>query len=285
MKFGVVFPQNQLGDDPTVIRDFVQAAEGMGYHHLLAYDHVLGANPEREGWKEGSPYTHEDMFHEVFTLFAYLAGLTETIGFMTGVLILPQRQTALVAKQAAQVDVLSNGRFRMGVGVGWNEVEYNSLGYDFKTRGARVEEQLVILRELWTQPLVRIEGEFDTIDDAGINPLPRQQPIPVWIGGTADVVLQRAARIGDGWMAHSWTPEKVKPMVEKYWSYVEECGKSDSSGLHTRLITETLPESEWESYVEGWKKLGATELAVYPHGDNLEEYIARLQLFKDRFGV
>jgi len=285
MKYGVVFPQNQLSDDPTVIRDFVQAAEGMGYHHLLAYDHVLGANPEREGWNDNAAYTYEDMFHEVFTLFAYLAGLTETIGFMTGVLILPQRQTALVAKQAAQVDILSNGRFRMGVGVGWNAVEYNSLGYDFKTRGARVEEQIVILRELWTQSLVRIEGEFDTIDDAGINPLPNQQPIPIWIGGTADVVLQRAARIGDGWMAHSWTPEKVKPMVEKYWGFVEDCSKTDTAGLHTRLITETLPENEWESYVEGWEKLGATELAIYPHGETLDEYIARLQKFKDMFGV
>lgn len=285
MKFGVVFPQNQLGDDPTVIRDYVQAAEEMGYHHLLAYDHVLGANPDREGWKEGYPYTHEDMFHEPFTLFSYLAGLTETIGFMTGVLILPQRQTALVAKQAAQVDVFSNGRMRLGVGVGWNEVEYNSLGYDFHSRGARVEEQIVILRELWTQPLVRIEGEFDTIDDAGINPLPRQQPIPLWIGGTADVVLQRAARISDGWMAQAGLPEKIKPLADKFWEYVEECGKTDAVGLHTRLITEKLPESEWESYVEGWKELGATELAVYPHGDTLEEYLARLQTFKDMFDV
>lgn len=285
MKFGVVFPQNQLSDDPIVIRDFVQAAEEMGYHHLLAYDHVLGANPDREGWKEGYPYTHEDMFHEVFTLFAYLAGLTETIGFMTGVLILPQRQTALVAKQAAQVDVLSGGRFRMGVGVGWNEVEYNSLGYDFNTRGARVEEQIVILRELWTRQLVNIEGEFDTIDDAGINPLPRQQPIPLWIGGTADVVLQRAARIGDGWVAQAGLPDKVQPMCEKYWAHVEECGKTESAGLHTRLITEQVPESEWESYVEGWEKLGATELAVYPHGDTLEEYLSRLESFKKMFGV
>lgn len=285
MKFGVVFPQNQLSDDPIVVRDFVQAAEEMGYHHLLAYDHVLGANPDREGWREGNPYTHEDMFHEVFTLFAYLAGLTETIGFMTGVLILPQRQTALVAKQAAQVDVLSGGRFRMGVGVGWNEVEYNSLGYDFKTRGARVEEQIVILRELWTRQLVNIEGEFDTIDDAGINPLPNQQPIPLWIGGTADVVLERAARIGDGWVAQAGLPEKVQAMCEKYWSYVEECGKTESAGLHTRLITERVPESEWESYVEGWDKLGATELAVYPHGDTLEEYLSRLESFKKMFGV
>lgn len=285
MKYGVVFPQNQLGDDPLIIRDFVQAAEDMGYHHLLAYDHVLGANPDREGWKDGYPYTHEDMFHEPFTLFAYLAAITEKISFMTGVLILPQRQTALVAKQAAQVDVLSNGRIRLGVGVGWNAVEYTSLGYDFKSRGARVEEQIAILRELWTQPLVRIDGEFDTIDDAGINPLPRQQPIPIWIGGTADVVLQRAIRLSDGWLAHSWKPEDAKAIVEKYWGYAEDAGKRDTLGLHTRLITQTLPEADWEDYVSGWKKLGATELAVYPHGDTLDDYINRLQTFKTRFGV
>ena len=160
MKFGVVFPQTQIGADPLVLRDFVQAAEGMGYHHLLAYDHVLGANPNRPGWDARRPYTCDDMFHEPFTLFSWMAGLTETIGFMTGVLILPQRQTALVAKQAAQVDLLSGGRFRMGIGVGWNEVEYKSLGYDFKTRGARVVEQIVILRELWTRDLVKISGSL-----------------------------------------------------------------------------------------------------------------------------
>ena len=161
-----------------------------------------------------------------------------------------------------------NGRFRLGVGVGWNEVEYKSLGYDFKTRGARVEEQIVILRELWTEPLVRIEGEFDMIDDTGINPLPRQQPIPIWIGGYADVVLQRAARISDGWIAPSQVPgQGTKPSVEKYWGFVEACGKSGSSGLHTRLVMKSVPEDEWDSYVEGWQKLGATELAVYPHGD------------------
>lgn len=285
MKFGVVFPQNQLGDDPIVIRDFVQAAEEMGYHHLLAYDHVLGANPDREGWREGNPYTHEDQFQEVFTLFAYLSGLTEKIGFMTGVLILPQRQTALVAKQAAQVDVFSNGRFRMGIGVGWNEVEYNSLGYDFKSRGARVEEQIAILRELWTQPLVRIEGEFDTIDDAGINPLPRQQPIPLWIGGTADVVLQRAARLSNGWIAQAAKPENAKETVEKFWKFAEECGKKESLGLHTRLIMERVPQEEWDSYVKGWKKLGATELAVYPHGEELDDYLQELRAFKEQFGV
>ena len=285
MKWGVVFPQNQLGADPVAIRDFVQAAEGMGYHHLLAYDHVLGANPEREGWRAGNPYTYEDMFHEPFTLFAYLAGLTETIGLMTGVLILPQRQTALVAKQAAQVDLLSGGRLRLGVGVGWNAVEYSSLGCDFRTRGARIEEQIEVLRKLWTRDLVKFDGKFDQIDDAGINPLPPQQPIPIWIGGTADVVLQRAAQQSDGWVAHAWAPPQAQRLTDKYWAFAEACGRAARVGLHTRLITEGLPEREWEAYVAGWDKLGATELAVYPHGDRLDDYLERLQTFKRRFGL
>jgi len=283
MKFGVVFPQTQLGADPATLRDFAQAAEGMGFHHILAYDHVLGANPDRPDWNAGRPYTYKDMFHEPFTLFAWMAGLTETIGFMTGVIILPQRQTALVAKQAAQLDLLSGGRFRMGIGIGWNAVEYNSLGYDFKTRGARVEEQIDLLRQLWTRDLVNFEGRFDRIDDAGINPLP-SQPISIWIGGTADVVLRRAARLSDGYMAGG-APAEAADICGRYWSFADEYGTRDKVGLHARLVTENTPESGWEEFVSGWEKLGATELAVYPHGEALDDYLARMRRFKDMFGV
>ena len=284
MRYAVVFPQTQLGADPAILRDFVQAAEAMGYHHLLAYDHVLGANPDRDGWAGGRPYTYRDMFHEPFTLFSWMAAITETIGFMTGVLILPQRQTALAAKQAAQLDLLSGGRFRMGIGVGWNEVEYNSLGQDFATRGARVEEQMTILRQLWTKPLVKIEGRFDKIDDAGINPLP-SQPIPIWIGGTADVVLRRAARLSDGYVAQAGDPQAAKPLCDAFYAYAEAAGRREQVGLHTRLVTEQVPERQWEAYVRGWADIGATELAVYPHGDRLDDYLERLRRFKARFGV
>ena len=283
MKFGVVFPQTQIGADPVALRDFTQAAEGMGYHHILAYDHVLGANPDRPGWDAGRPYTCHDMFHEPFTLFAWMAGLTETIGFMTGVIILPQRQTALVAKQAAQLDLLSGGRFRMGIGVGWNAVEYTSLGYDFKSRGARVEEQIDLLRQLWTRELVDFRGRFDRIDDAGINPLP-SQPISIWIGGTADVVLRRAARLSDGYVAGG-APADAAAICERYWSFADEYGRRDELGLHARLVTENLPESGWEDFVSGWEKLGATEFAIYPHGEAPDDYIKRLRRFKDMFGV
>lgn len=283
MRYGVVLPQTQLGADPAVLRDFVQAAEGMGYHHLLAYDHVLGANPDREGWSAGRPYDYQDMFHEPFTLFSWMAGLTERIGFMTGVLILPQRQTALVAKQATQLDLLSGGRFRMGIGVGWNEVEYHALGQDFQTRGARVEEQIMILRQLWTRPLVKIEGRFDSVDDAGINPLP-SEPIPIWIGGYADVVLRRAARLSAGYLAQEGSPELAKPLCDAFRAYAEEAGRADQVGLHTRLSTENTPESEWDAHIEGWAANGISELAVYPHGEKLDDYLAQLRRFQERFG-
>ncbi|MDE2949832.1 MAG: LLM class F420-dependent oxidoreductase [Chloroflexota bacterium] len=284
MKFGVVYPQTQLGADPIVMRDFLQAAEDMGYHHLLVYDHVLGANPAREGWQSGRPYTYRDSFNEPFTLFAWMAALTKRIGFMTGVLILPQRQTALVAKQAAQVDLLSGGRFRMGIGVGWNEVEYTSLGMDFRTRGARSEEQIELMRMLWTRDLVSYRGRFDTIDEAGINPLP-QRPVPIWIGGTADVVLERAARMSDGWVAQSGDPQLYREHTARFWAYAEAAGSADRVGLHTRLSTQQVPENDWESYVAGWAELGATELAVYPHGEELDDYLGRLRRFQELFDL
>ena len=284
MRYGVVFPQTQLGADPIVLRDFVQAVEGMGYHHLLAYDHVLGANPAREGWAGRRPYDYRDMFHEPFTLFAWMAALTETIGFMTGVIILPQRQTALAAKQAAQLDLLSGGRFRMGIGVGWNEVEYQALGEDFATRGRRCEEQIELMRLLWTRELVSYQGEFDQVDDAGINPLPRE-PIPIWIGGTADVVLRRAARTSDGYVAQAGDPALARPLCEAFYAYAEAAGKAGQVGLHTRLVTENTPERHWEAYVAGWQSNGATELAIYPHGETLPDYLERLRRFKAQFGV
>ena len=224
------------------------------------------------------------MFHEPFTLFCWMAALTERIGFMTGVLILPQRQTALVAKQATQLDLLSGGRFRMGIGIGWNEVEYQSLGYDFRTRGRRVEEQIALLNLLWTRELVNYDGEFDSIDDAGINPLPHK-PIPIWIGGYADVVLRRAARLSDGYLAQEGAPELAKPLCDAFYAYAEEAGRKDQVGLHTRLSTENTPESEWEAHIQGWAENGATEMAIYPHGETLSDYLDRLQRFKQLAGI
>jgi len=212
MKFGVVYPQTEFGADPAAIRDFAQTAEGLGYNHIVAYDHVLGVNPDRPGGWRG-PYTFQHQFMEPFVLFSFMAGITQRIGFTHGILILPQRQTALVAKQAATLDVLSGGRLRLGIGLGWNEIEYVSLGQDFHNRGKRIEEQVEVLRSLWSKPLVNFQGRWHTIPDAGINPLPLHRDIPIWFGGSADQVLQRAAHYGDGWMPNYRSPDDAHPSL------------------------------------------------------------------------
>ncbi|HLE81312.1 MAG TPA: LLM class F420-dependent oxidoreductase, partial [Dehalococcoidia bacterium] len=194
MQLGVVFPQTEIGADPGGVRNYVQAVEQMGYAHLAIYDHVLGADPtNRPDWR--GPYTSKTLFHEPMVLFGYLAALTQRLELVTSIIILPQRQTALVAKQAAEIDVLAQGRFRFGVGIGWNQVEYEALGEDFHNRGRRMEEQIAVLRALWTQEVVTFEGKWHRITEAGINPLPVQRPIPIWMGGGAEPVLQRIARL------------------------------------------------------------------------------------------
>ena len=198
MKFGVVFPQTEIGTNPDDIAAFARAVEEMGYDHILTYDHVLGADTtNRPDWK--GVYTSEDMFHEPFVLFSYLAAICKRIEFVTGILILPQRQTALVAKQAACLDIFSQGRLRLGIGIGWNAVEYEALGENFRNRGRRSAEQIDVLRRLWAEPIITYEGQWHKITEAGLNPLPRNRTIPIWLGGVAPQVISRVAKLGDGW--------------------------------------------------------------------------------------
>ena len=198
MKIGAVFPQTEIGTDPKIVAGFAQTAESLGFNHLVTYDHVLGAGTaSRPDWE--GPYTAESLFHESFVLFGYLAGLTSTIELVTAVIILPQRQTALVAKQAACVDVISNGRLRLGVGTGWNDVEYEALGENFNNRGKRSEEQIDLMRRLWAEDTITYNGKWHTITDAGLNPLPVSRMIPVWLGGMAPQVVERVGRMADGW--------------------------------------------------------------------------------------
>ena len=197
MKLGVVFPQTEIGADPDVVARFATTAESLGYDHLIAYDHVLGAGTaSRPDWS--GPYTSESMFHEPFVLFGYLGAITSTLELVTAVIILPQRQTALVAKQASSLDVLTRGRLRLGIGTGWNAVEYEALGESFTNRGARSEEQIDVMRKLWADDVISYEGKWHTITDAGLNPLPARQ-IPIWLGGMAPQVIDRVARLADGW--------------------------------------------------------------------------------------
>ena len=263
MKYGVVFPQIEFGNDPHAIRDYAQTAEALGYDYLLVYDHVLSAHPNRERRLTG-PYTHEHPFHEPMVFFGFLAAVSTRLQLTTGILILPQRQTALVAKQAAQVDVLSGGRLRLGVGLGWNHVEYEALGQDFHTRGRRVEEQVEVLRKLWTEPLVTYRGRDHVIDNAGINPMPIQRPIPIWFGGGAEPALNRAARLGDGWMPAGRKPDDaMKRMIEYLDKALAQAGRDRRAfGIDPWISIQGLQKDEWRQRLEAWRQLGATHVAV-----------------------
>ena len=261
MRIGVVFPQTEIGRDPAAIKDYAQTAEELGFLHVLAYDHVIGANPaSRPGWRP--PYSHLDTFHEPLVLFGYLAGLTKKIELVTGVIILPQRQTVLVAKQAAQVDVLSGGRLRFGIGIGWNPVEYEALGENFKNRGARCEEQVEVLRKLWTKELVTFTGRWHTITDAGINPLPVQRPIPIWFGGSDERALRRLARLGDGWFPLLGPDERCRAMIETIGKYAREAGRDPSAiGIEGRISYGQGSPDAWLRDLDAWRKLGATHVS------------------------
>ncbi len=267
MQIGVTFPQYEIGADPVDIRGYAQAVEELGYKHLLAYDHVLGADPaKREGW---TGYTHQHMFHEIFVLFGYLAAIAPRLELVTGVVILPQRQAALVAKQAAQVDVLTGGKFRLGVGVGWNAVEYEALGMNFKTRGKLIEEQVDLMRRLWEREVISYEGKFHRVTEAGLNPLPVRRSIPVWMGGGADVLLRRTARLGDGWFPQGRPDDEMRRKVDLLRRYTEEVGRDPGSvGIEARVnfgdgVKECVRQTA------AWREIGATHITINTMGAGL----------------
>jgi probable F420-dependent oxidoreductase len=285
MQIGVVFPQTEIGADPGSVRDHAQAAEALGFDYLLAFDHVLGANAATHGDLTG-PYRHHHLFHEPFTLFGYLAGITTRIGFATGVVILPQRQTALVAKQAAEVDVLSGGRLRLGIGIGWNPVEYEALGEDFSNRGRRSEEQVAVMRRLWTEELVTFEGRWHRIGDAGLNPMPIQRPIPVWFGGAAEAVLQRCAKLGDGWMIPTRIGlDKAPERIERLRNYARQAGRDPAAiGLETWVNAADGSPTQWAETAGRWREAGATHLSINTMGagfDRVDRHIDAIRRFKE----
>ena len=281
MKLGVVFPQNEIGDDPILIRDFAQTAEELGYADLLIYDHVLGAHPERENPLEG-PYTHEHPFHEPFVLFGYLAGQTERIELVTGILILPQRQAALVAKQAAEVDLLSGGRLRLGVGTGWNTVEYESLNEQWKTRARRMEEQIDLMRKLWTEPVIDYTGDFHRVDKAGILPLPGRN-IPIWFGGFSPPAWDRAARMGDG-LILGWGVKAAKPAVDFTREKLAAYGREGADFGYEMQVLYKRGEEYWAREIEAWREAGGTHATVLTMQSDLEkpgDHIAAIRRFKE----
>lgn len=262
MKMGAIFPHFEFGTDADAVRDFAQTAEGLGYNHIGADDHVIGPNPDRPGGWTGW-VTYKTAFYEPMTLFSFMAAVTSTLSFNTWILLLPQRQTVLVAKQAATLDILSKGRLRLGLGVGWNEIEYISLNADFHTRGKRVEEQVALLRQLWTQELVDFKSEWHHIPDAGINPLPVQRPIPLWFGGQSEPAIRRVARIGDGWMPLFTSAQEAQSGIELLNRCLEEAGRSRADfGLEARIPYGSGDPAQWQRLLEDWRAVGATHAVL-----------------------
>jgi len=278
MQIGVVYPQTELRGDPTAVREIGLAVERLGFDHLLAYDHVLGAvHADRERPLPG-PYTELDPFHDPLVMFAYLAGITERIGFASGVMVLPQRQTALVARQASDVDLLSGGRLRLGVGVGWNHVEYEALGYEFRGRGARQEEQIEVLRRLFTHPVVDFSGKSHRIDRASLNPKPTR-PIPIWLGGSSEVAFDRAARIADGFIFFGGGADHTVEAWGQMRSRLVGLGKSVTDFGADWVA---LPDGGAETVaadVDAWREAGGTHISLVTMGlgfDSSEAHIEYL---------
>jgi probable F420-dependent oxidoreductase len=267
MQVGVVLPQTEIGATADSLRTYAREVEALGYDHVLAYDHVLGADPEvHQGWS--GPYDIDTNFHEPFVLFGFIAGCT-SLACVSGIVILPQRQTALVAKQAAEVDLMTNGTFRLGIGIGWNHVEYEALGQSFSTRGRRIEEQVDLLRKLWTTRSVTATGEFDTVSGVGLSPMPLQQPIPIWFGATSAPAYRRAGRLGDGWLPLVQPGPKLDAALAEVRAGAREAGRDPGSiGMQGRV--------DWRGDLDNaaaqfdkWRAANATHVAINTMGAGL----------------
>jgi probable F420-dependent oxidoreductase len=287
MDIGVAYPQNELRGDPTAVRTFGRAAEDLGFDHLLAYEHVLGAvhadrTPELTG-----PYTENDPFHDPFVMFAHLAAVTERIRFATGILVLPQRQTALVARQATDVDLLSGGRLRLGVGVGWNHVEYEALGQDFHTRGARQEEQIHLLRRLFTEPVVDFSGRFDRVDRASLVPKPAVS-IPIWLGGSGERAFERAARLADGFIFFGGGVDHTIDAWSRLRQRVAGLGRSIESFGGDYVALSGDDQGVLTREIEAWRAAGGTHVSVVTMNlglDSIDAHVDYLASLAERLNL
>ena len=263
MRIGAVFPQTEAGTDIGAVTDYIQNVESLGFDHVLAFDHVLGANASsRTDWS--GAYQHTDSFYEPMTFYSYVAAITSRLELATGVIILPQRQTALFAKQSATLDLISGGRLRLGIGTGWNQVEYEALGENFHNRGKRSEEQIDLLRKLWSQELVTFEGKFHTVTDAGLNPLPPGRSIPIWFGGMADPVLERVAKLGDGWLPLGSPNDKLKISFDTLKKYLDQNSKSMSDiGVEAMIsLKNSDSDTDIRKDLSSWAEMGTTHISI-----------------------
>jgi probable F420-dependent oxidoreductase len=283
MQIGAVLPHNEIGTDPGAIKAYLEGVEGLGMTHLLIYDHVLGADRNRPGGFSG-PYDKDVQFHEPFTFFAFAAAVTERLELVTTVLILPQRQTVLVAKQAAEVAILSDNRLRLGVGTGWNQVEYQALNERFDDRGRRQAEQVELMRKLWTEDSLTFEGAFHTVEHASINPRP-SRPVPVWFGGTAPAVLARCARLGDGWMPLGGANDKSQAAIDLISEARRAAGRSmDGFGIQAQAQYAGGDPDRWRTHATKWRDMGATHLAIATHNageTDVDGHLSRIAEYRD----
>ena len=279
MEIGAVFPHNEIGTDPQAIKDYAQGVEELGVTHLLIYDHVLGADRDRPGGFEG-PYDKDVAFHEPFTTFAFIAAVTKKLDMITTVMILPQRQTVLVAKQAAELAILSNNRFKLGIGVGWNAVEYTGLNENFKNRGKRQEEQVLLMRLLWKSEVLEYKGDYHHIDKASINPRPSKS-IPIWFGGGAPQLIERCADLGDGWIPLMGPNEAARKTLATIKEKRESKGLDwDNFGVQAQAQYAGGDAERWNIHAEKWRNLGASHLAIATHNaepTNVEGHLGRIK--------
>ena len=279
MEIGAVFPHNEIGTDPQAIKDDAQGIEELGVTHLLIYDHVLGADRDRPGGFEG-PYDKDVAFHEPFTTFAFIAAVTKNLDMITTVMILPQRQTVLVAKQAAELAILSNNRFKLGIGVGWNAVEYTGLNENFKNRGKRQEEQVELMRLLWESEVLEYKGDYHHIDKASINPRPSKS-VPIWFGGGAPQLIERCADLGDGWIPLMGPNEAARKTLAAIKEKRESKGLDwDNFGVQAQAQYAGGDAERWNKHAEKWRNLGASHLAIATHNaepTNVDGHLGRIK--------
>lgn len=296
MQIGASLPVSDIGTGRAVLREYGQTVEGLGFDYVITGDHVMGANPARPNPTGVRVGTNDHAVHDPFVVLSFLAGCTTRLGFATGILILPQRQTVLVAKQAAGLDLLCDGRLRLGVGVGWNEIEYDGLGEEFHNRGRRSEEQMAVIRALWAQPHVTFRGRYHRIDDAGINPRPTSGRIPIWWGGHADAILQRIARIGDGWMPLAYSAgDKALAKFEQLRTWTKEAGRDPAAvGLEVWMSLGVGTPDDWRRDFTFWKNAGVSHIAAHTTynagrhkriaGRTLADHVAAVRAFMEAVG-
>ena len=292
MELGACFPTNEIGTDPAAVRDWAQAAEDLGYDLIEVYDHVLSSDPAPDaggGRAASRPYTSATPWREPMVLLGFLAAVTSRVRFLTGVLVLPQRQTALAAKQAAEADLLSGGRLLLGVGIGWSDAEYRGLGLGgvFRVRGRRCEEQIGLLRRLWTEPLVRFAGEFDSIPESAVCPRPGR-PIPIWIGGHAPAVMDRVGRLGDGWVAGWAKPDYLAERIALIGEAARAAGRDPAAiAIETRARAARWSPAQQADHARRCEAAGATHFALHTLEAgfaSVGEHIEALRTFREEYG-